>query len=90
MQTEYLSAVLSEMEIGSLKALPQVFFLMHKTGIMISDLQNFCNDEKSWLCEKESKVVPPTTVSIPAAHSHLQSAHPGLCLAHLWTKGHQE
>ena len=47
MKTEYLSAVLSEMEIGSLKALPQVFFLMHKTGIMISDLQNFCNDEKS-------------------------------------------
>ena len=30
MQTEYLSAVLSEMEIGLLKALPQVFFLISK------------------------------------------------------------
>ena len=35
MQTEYLSALLSEMEIGLLKTLPQVFFF---------NLQNRDND----------------------------------------------
>lgn len=64
MQTEYLSAVLSEMETGSLKTFSQVFFLSQtqdndlwfRTYVMI---RVGCVKEKS-------KVVPPT-VCVPTA-----------------------